>query len=117
MVSRPVLRRYGLAFLYAGVATGLVSIFPTLFPGKAPFLLFGAATAIAAGYGGLGPGLLATALSAIAADFYAVWPYHVWQTEKLYQAPVAVFIVIALIVTAIAEILRAAYIRAEVALK
>ena len=73
-------------------------MFPKLFPGHTPFLLFGAATAIAAGYGGLGPGIVATALSAIAADFFAVRPIHVWKPDALYHPPIAVFIFIALIV-------------------
>ena len=87
MSSKPLLRRYGLALIITGFCTGLVSLFPRLFPGNTPFILFGAATAIAAGYGGIGPGVVATALSAAAADFFAVRPIHVWKVDALYHLP------------------------------
>ncbi|HEU4563104.1 MAG TPA: HAMP domain-containing sensor histidine kinase [Gemmatimonadaceae bacterium] len=64
-----VLRRYAIAVLAAAVALGLSLLgLPLIRP--TPFLLFFAAIAISAWFGGLGPGLLTGALAAIAVDRY-----------------------------------------------
>jgi K+-sensing histidine kinase KdpD len=63
------LLRYGVAILavvVASLSTMLLS--PVLQP--APFSLFFAAVMIAAWYGGLGPGLVATILSSLALDYF-----------------------------------------------
>ncbi|WP_017716068.1 PAS domain S-box protein [Kamptonema formosum] len=63
-VSPPQLRRYGLALLtVAGALALTLMLWPLL---GTPVALFVAAAAFSAWYGGVGPGLLATALSALA---------------------------------------------------
>jgi len=69
VVSR--LARYGTAVLLVGVAVALrmalASIIPPL---RSPFLLLFAAIMASASYGGLGPGILATILAALASDVF-----------------------------------------------
>jgi len=66
--------RYGLAVVLVGIAHGASAMFPTLAPALTSFFL--AAVLIASLYGGLGPGLLATALSTIDLDYRFTRPYY-----------------------------------------
>jgi signal transduction histidine kinase len=63
---------YGMAVLVVGVALllrmGLLSVVPL----RSPFLMLFAAVMVAAVYGGLGPGILATLLAALASDLLFV---------------------------------------------
>jgi PAS domain S-box-containing protein len=67
--ERPALARYVLAILAVAVAVLACLLFGSLGAG-APLLLFLPAVTIAAWYGGPGPGLLATVLSALAAGCF-----------------------------------------------
>ncbi|MBW4496025.1 MAG: DUF4118 domain-containing protein [Oscillatoria princeps RMCB-10] len=62
-VTHPQLQRYFAVLTAAGALTLTLILWPL--PGT-PVALFVAAVAFSAWYGGLGPGLLATALSAVA---------------------------------------------------
>jgi PAS domain S-box-containing protein len=74
--ERPALLRYGGAVLVV-VASVLVRLpLQPLLGDGVPFLFFFPAIAAAAWYGGLGPGLLATALSTLAADYFFLPPVH-----------------------------------------
>jgi hypothetical protein len=66
----PALRRYGIAALVTALAISPSAALRPLC--DHPFEVFGTAVAISAWYGGLGPGLLAAALSAVAADYVFV---------------------------------------------
>ena len=71
---RSPLARYGLALLVVAVALLLRwSLWPFLGP-EIPFLFLWPAVMIAARYGGLGPGLLVTALSLLAEDVLLIHP-------------------------------------------
>ena len=71
---RPAWQRYGAALALALAAFGLkVLLEGKLGPGS-PVLLLPLGTLLAAWYGGLGPGLLATALSAALAGLYFLDP-------------------------------------------
>lgn len=61
-LDRSSLRRYAVAALSAGVAACLTAAIEPLFHGKAPLFFFIVAALVSAAFGGLGPGLLATAL-------------------------------------------------------
>jgi PAS domain S-box-containing protein len=73
-VLRPPLLRYGVAVAAAALALLLKrTLEPLIGPGS-PFFLSFAAVTISAWYGGLGPGLLTTALAALAAGYSFAHP-------------------------------------------
>jgi PAS domain S-box-containing protein len=69
-----------------GVAVGSIvlgwlareTITPTIGPTALPFIFFFPAVAMAAWYGGLGPGVLAIILSAVAANWFFMEPVRAW---------------------------------------
>jgi PAS domain S-box-containing protein len=71
VVERPALVRYGVAILIVIVATGVALATRGLI---GPFILppYIAAVALAAWFGGLGPGLVATGISALLVDYFFV---------------------------------------------
>ena len=69
----PHLRWYGLAVLLSVLALVLMVLLKPLME-HSIFFLFISAVAISALYGGLGPGLMATVLSALAANFFFLPP-------------------------------------------
>ena len=77
MVTRPVLLRYGVAVLAVGVALVLQLLLVPWFgagPDAAPFIMFFAAVIAAAWFGGLGPGLVVTVLSALTSNYFFLSP-------------------------------------------
>ena len=64
------LTRYGAPVLVVGVAVMLRVALASVIPLRSPFLLLFAAIMVSAAYGGLGPGILATVLAALASDFF-----------------------------------------------
>jgi two-component system sensor kinase FixL len=66
--------RYGVALGALGVALLLRYAFRNALIGKVPYLQFFPAIMVAAWYGGLGPGVLATALSCLAAMYFLLPP-------------------------------------------
>ena len=70
--DRPV--RYGVAALVVGAAVGVKLLLDPLTAQDTPFLLILGAIMVSAWYGGLGPGLLATGLSALATDYFFLDP-------------------------------------------
>jgi diguanylate cyclase (GGDEF)-like protein len=71
----PPLRWYGLAVGLSALALTLMLLLRPLMESSI-FFLFLAAVAISAMYGGLGPGLVATLLSALAANFFFLAPQY-----------------------------------------
>ena len=61
-LDRSSLWRYAVAVSSAGAAAGLTAAIEPFFQGKAPLFFFIVATLVSAALGGLGPGLVATAL-------------------------------------------------------
>src|SRR5947209_3642025 len=70
-----VLCGYGIALLSVSMAL-LISQWPRLRLETAPVSLFLGAIMISAWYGGVSPGLLATALSSLAFDYYFLPPLY-----------------------------------------
>src|SRR5580704_1625949 len=62
-LDHPALRRYAVAIFSAAAASLATIGLASLLHGKAPLLFFTIAVLASAAYGGLGPGLMATALS------------------------------------------------------
>jgi PAS domain S-box-containing protein len=73
---RSPLPGYGIAVLVVGLVLLLKMLLNPLTGEESPFLLFFGAVMLGAWFGGLGPGLLATALAALAADYFFLSPAH-----------------------------------------
>jgi PAS domain S-box-containing protein len=99
--------RYGLALTAVGVAVLLRGLLGSQFPGVVPFPTFFPAVLIATLLGGVGPGLLATLLSAL-------WAWFSWLQPTAALAPpsaamsvnLALFVVVSLGLVATAEAAR-----------
>ena len=74
MQRKPLLLQYGISVLVFGLALLLTHLLWPLIEPSASTLFF-AAIMIAAFYGGLGPGLLVSVLSALAIDYFFVAPF------------------------------------------
>jgi len=94
--SRPAFLRYGIALASVAAALWLASLLPAR-ADPSHFTLFFAAVMITAWYGGLGPGLLATVLSALSLDYYFLAPIHSIMIDWRAFLRLSVFTVIALI--------------------
>jgi len=66
--------RYGVAILAVGMALLVKLLLDPLITDQSPFLLLAGAVMVGAWFGGLGPGLLATVLGALAADYFFLAP-------------------------------------------
>jgi PAS domain S-box-containing protein len=64
------LRRYGVAVFAVALTLAIRLLLAPVLGGESPFYLFFGAVMVSAWFGGLAPGLLATALSALAADYF-----------------------------------------------
>jgi len=95
------------AVAVAGVYTAI--LWPLLQPVGTP--LFFAAVAVSSWHGGLGPGLLATALAALVADWFFIPPFYELNAGTLVR--VAAFVMVALLTASLYERARRAQRRAE----
>jgi C4-dicarboxylate-specific signal transduction histidine kinase len=94
------LQHYGLAIISCGVALVLA------WPIDAPSSCFLLAVTVSSLFGGLGPGLLSVALSALAFEHFFLWrtfpPVHETATFLRF----AVFVIVTLLITALMEVKR-----------
>lgn len=96
--AAPPLRRYGVAFLCVAGASLLTSVlWGWLAPHPTP--LFLAAVMLAALYGGRGPSLLATALSALVIDYFFIPPTGGLEPSVDNAVRTAVFVSVALLIS------------------
>jgi PAS domain S-box-containing protein len=112
--ERPAWLRYGVA-LIAVVVASLVRVlfYPLLGQGTAFLFMFPAIMAAAA-YGGLGPGLLATALAAAVADFFFMPPaFSFGVATPVSAVQLAIFIGVGVFITLLNERLHLARRAAE----
>ncbi len=72
--ARSSLPGYGIAVLAVGLALLLKLLLDPMIYEESPFLLFFGAVMVGAWFGGLGPGLLATALATLASDYFFLAP-------------------------------------------
>lgn len=105
--------RYGVAALAVGVALLLKLILETVIVQEAPFLLVFAAVMVSAWYGGLGPGLAATALAGLVTDYYFLPPRGAFSGFGLEAVPLYVFFVEGAVMSVLTTALRAARYSAE----
>ena len=82
---RPQLRGYAVAVLAVGLALLVRLLLEPWIGAESPFLLFFGAVMLGAWFGGLGPGLLATALAAPTADYFFLSPVYSILVDDLGQ--------------------------------
>ena len=73
---------------------------------QAPFLLFFGAVAISAWYGGRGPGIVATLLSAVFANYFFQYPQYSWSLNLVSVLRMALFILEGVLVSLLVGALR-----------
>ncbi|MDP8950599.1 MAG: PAS domain S-box protein, partial [Actinomycetota bacterium] len=110
--SSPFLR-YGVAVIAIALALGLKLLVDPLIAEQSPFLLLAGAVMVAAWFGGLGPGLLATALGAVVSDYYFLPPLGSFTLPGVAFLPLLLFVLQGALISLLAEALRSARRRAE----
>src|SRR5215218_11144564 len=105
--------RYGVAVLAVGVALGLKLLLDPLITDQSPFLLLAGAVVVGAWFGGLGPGLLATALGVLCADYFFLPPEGAFTGPGVAFLPLLLFTLQGLLISSLIEALRSARKRAE----
>jgi PAS domain S-box-containing protein len=105
--------RYGVAVLAVGAAVLVKLLLDPLTAQDTPFLLILGAIMVGAWYGGLGPGLLATALSALAIDYLFLVPRVSFATVGTELLDLGAFVVEGILVCVLTASLRSARDRAE----
>jgi PAS domain S-box-containing protein len=114
LATRPSLPvRYGVAVVSVALVLLLKLLLDPLIEEQSPFLLLAAAVMIGAWFGGLGPGLLATALGSLAADYFFLPPAGSFTGLGLHALPLLLFAVQGLVISLLTEALHAARQRAE----
>ena len=110
--SLPV--RYGVAVVVVALALLLkLALDPLFLEHQSPFLLLAGAVMVAAWFGGLGPGLSATALGALAADYFFLVPIHAFTPPGRAFLPLLLFGMQGVLISALAHALRSSRQRAE----
>lgn len=94
---------YALALLATGLALFIKLAIGTLIESP-PFLLFFAAVMISSWYGGLGPGLLATFLAALADVYFFFLPSQAFEVKSLDILMVGLFVLEAVIISVLSEV-------------
>jgi PAS domain S-box-containing protein len=106
-VKPPGIWGYGIAVLSAAAAL-TVSRLPAIHLQDAPVSLFLCAVILSAWFGGVGPGLVATALSALAFNYYFLPPIHSFGPKSDEIPRLVIFVVSALFVGSLSAAQRSA---------
>ena len=119
-VSYPsLLPRYGIAVASVSVVLGLHLLLDSLFirdtflPLILGVTMLCASVVLSAWYGGLGPGLLATALAALIADYFFLYPVGAFSGLSIEATLLVAFILEGMLISSLAAALRFARERAE----
>ena len=113
-VGRPsAAARYGVAVLSVVLFVAIKLLLAQTSIPQSPFLLFSAAVMVAAWFGGLGPGLLATALATAAGDYLFWSPFGSFTGPNLNALPLVLFALQGALISLLAQALRSATTRAE----
>jgi len=114
-LKRSWMQRYGFAVLAVAIALLLRLLLKPLLGIESPFLLFFATVMLSAWYGGMGAGVVATILSALASDYFFLSPTYSLLRNSLEQnVRLVVFVLEELSITWLIAQLHAAKLRAEV---
>jgi signal transduction histidine kinase len=109
--------RYGVALVSLGVAVTLQQLLVPLVGNETPFLVCFAAVMFSSWFGGFGPGLLSTALSATAANYLFMAPRHQFSLSARPLTQTSIYILEAAFISALSEARRRSAARADSALK
>ncbi len=110
------LLNYGLAVVTVATATGITLLIrPYLEPVN--MALFFAAVALSAWRGGIGAGLTATGLAALAIGYFFIEPVYSLEIRPQGLIPLSVFVLVALSISSLSAQLRLAKRRAETSLR
>ena len=90
--TRPVYVRYGFAIILLAFATLLKFQLYDYIGERTPFLLYFGVVIIATGFGGIGPGILSTILSALISDYFFLPPVNDLNFNKPDTVQVFVFV-------------------------
>src|ERR671916_891720 len=115
--SSSVFLRYGVAVVAVGLVLLLKLVLNPLIVQQSPFLLMAGAVIVAAWFGGLGPGILATALGALAADYFFLEPVGSFALLGVGFLPFTLFVLQGLLISFLVEALRSARERAETSVR
>ena len=111
---RPTLLRYGMAVLIVSLCVAIRLLLQPVFGHDVPYLVFFPAIMLAGWYGGLGPGLLATALSAVAVEYLFIAPlYTLGITSKTGILRLLLFVGVGAFMSGLNEMLIRARLRSE----
>lgn len=104
--QRPAWVRYGAAFILVAVAGVCNYLMPPVY-GESHYFFFSAAILASALFGGLGPGLLATAVSALVSAYLFIAPFYSFRIEAPEAARrLAVFVVEGAIISSVGNVIR-----------
>src|SRR5215203_1274058 len=115
----PLLLRYGIAVASVTLVLGLRLLLDSLFLQDTLLLLIFGATSLSASvmvsawYGGLGPGLLATALAAGIIDYFFLYPVGAFSGLSIEATLLVAFVLEGMLISSLAAALRFARSRAE----
>jgi PAS domain S-box-containing protein len=107
-LKRSLVLPYGVATLAVALVVLLKLILDPLITEQSPFLLLAGAVVVGAWFGGLGPGLLATALGALAADYFFLPPRGSFTGLGLQILPLVLFAAQGLVISWLTEALHSA---------
>lgn len=106
-LKRSQLLRYGIAGLSVLLATVLMLLLdPLIGMSQSPFLLFFGAVVVGAWYGGLGPGLFATALSGFISFYYFIPPVYSLSINWVNGSRLGLFLLEGVLISVLAGRLR-----------
>ena len=111
-LRHPQLNTYIMAFLAVTLATLLTLLLRSLIE-PTFFLLFFAAVAFSAWYGGLGPGILATVLSVLVYPYFFIAPFDSWVISLGDLVRLGLFVLVALWISSLSTQLRMAKLQVE----
>jgi K+-sensing histidine kinase KdpD len=113
ITRRPYWLRYGVAAVAVGVVLVVKLLLDPWITAQSPFLLLAGAVVVGAWFGGLGPGLLATVLGALGADYFFLPPEGSFTGLGVAFLPLLLFSLQGLLISSLVEALRSARRRAE----
>ena len=111
--KRPVLLRYSVAAFAVAVALLIKLLLEPLIVQETPFLLVFVAVLFSAWYGGLGPGLAATAGAALIIDYFFLPPLYSFTAFDIKAVPLGAFVLEGVLFSLIVTALRSVQHRAE----
>ena len=114
--SHPAYYRYAVAVAVVFASAAIRLAFLSAMGKEAPYLVFFPAVMFAAIYGGFGPGLLATAISAILTDYFWIEPVNQFSKGRLSsQVSIVIFLLSGGMVSWVTDSMRRARARASAA--